>query len=681
MVRGMLKILSMLSGEFDSKVMADGFKAVLIKQMAEPFPSKQLANLLREMPSQKKKNFSSFMNLQIRPHPNKPFPDDKFLQLVRLKVKNQPEKAKFIQGMVRTVIDVYGDIEELSADDFLSREEEITMEFGPWHYYWGLRLFPAESAEVEKRLVELEELLPDATSQIAETNDANVIPINPNQNAKEAKSNSLVSKERELRQKAEQTIAGLESKVRTLEKSNDRLNKEREGLLAEKNTRDIQLKQTTEALGIERKKTQTLEHEKGELRSLNNKLEKSVEQLTANEQGLRKQFEEDLATLREELTTEPQASEMAEKLIASLNNEADNYYAQLRSGQVSRQEQAIIRRKINDCFGLIESLEGHFSFAALPPIESVQAEPAPVTIQTESMNSEGEFVELLEDHLPAENKEVSKKYQGTFYRKDHGGYVVLENNEIFNLPESMVNAIGLEHEAGVECEPSRRADGSTQHTVKLLFQGDDAYAPMTQFMGYVELGEHFIYYCVDMNNPDNRFPIYEKDVEIQQPKNGDPCLFNVAIDGEYARLSKVYKGSAHENTQKDLIAAKEKSLIASTKRKNERTKQEVYLEGCTIVIVGGLEKWFESVVKETGAELYHENGSNPERIHAKLRRADALFLLHTATSHEATWSCVDIAKENNVPLYKIEGSKSNLRKLLWDNREKIRKEGSTSASA
>ncbi|MEI4927282.1 hypothetical protein Q8G50_32710, partial [Klebsiella pneumoniae] len=68
------------------------------------------------------------------------------------------------------------------------------------------------------------------------------------------------------------------------------------------------------------------------------------------------------------------------------------------------------------------------------------------------------------------------------------------------------------------------------------------------------------------------------------------------------------------------------------------------------------------------------NGASPDRIHAKLRRADALFMLLTATSHEAIWSCVDIAKENNIPHFRIEGSKSNLRKLLWENRDRIRKD-------
>ncbi|WP_246062140.1 DUF2325 domain-containing protein [Paenibacillus oralis] len=677
--KAVLKILSMLSGEFESKVLADGFKRVLIKQMGRPFPSRQLSNLLREMPVQKKRSFSLFMNIPIRQNTNHPFPDDKFVTLVRVKMKSQSDKAKFIQGMINIVIDIYGDIEQLSASNYLLNEEEKTKEFGPWHYYWGLRLFPIESDAIEKRLTDLEALLPDASSHDEKIHDINVIRINPNQWTKESKENSLVSKERELRQKAEQEAARLKSQVRLLEKNNDRLRQEKEVLFVEKNQRDKKLKDTEELLGLERKKTHSLERVKIELQYEIKKLERSVKHLVENEKKLLKKFEEEMKALREEMSVpDLQMTDMVEKLIVALNIDVDTYFAQLRSGQASRQDQAIFRKKVKDYFDLIESLEAYLSLVAVPALIPLPDETALETVQSETIDSQNEFQQHLKERPTVENQETPERFLGTFYRKDHGGYIACENNEIFNITESMVNSIGLEHEAEVECEPFRRGDGSTQYNIRLLFQGDDAYAPITRYMGYVELREHFSYYCVDINNSNNRFPIYEKDVEIQQPKDGDPCLFNVAIDGEYARLSKIYKQPSVGSASKDL-KVKEKSIRTTTSRKNELTKQEAFLQGCKIVIVGGLEKWFETVVKETGAELYHENGDRPERIHPKLRRADALFLLQTATSHDATWSCIEIAKEYNVPHFKIEGSKSNLRKLLWDNRDKIRNEAIRSA--
>lgn len=663
------------TGVLDSKDLGEGFQAAALKEVALPFPSRELSNLLLELPTPKKKLLCSSINLQIRSQPNKPFPDEQLVKLARIKTKSKLEKEMFISGLINVIMDIYGDVENLSAEDFLTVEEEKSKEFGPWHYYWGLRLFPIESEAIEKRRTELETQLPD--NQPHTINVAKIIPINPDREMRESKENSIISKERQLRQKSEQEAARLKSQVRTFEKANERLKQERDSLQSEKTLVVEQLRVTEETLRLEIKKTQTLDREKLELKNQIKQLKKAVQHLTENEIGLKKKYEEELASLREELTVpELQLTEMADRIITALNEKSDNYYTQLRSGQASRQEQGVIRKQISDCFTLIEALETHFSIAPEQVINTAPATPAPAMADPvySTVNVEPEFEQLLKEHLPLIDNDNSNHPQlGTFYRKDHGGYIVLENNEIFNITESMVNGIGLEHEAEVECERVRREDGSMQDNIRLLLQGDDAYAPMTQYMGYIELGENFTFYCVDMNNPNNRFPIYDKDVEIQQPRDGDPCLFNVANDGEHARISKVYYRSSYGKTPRDLIV-KEKSVCATTKRKSERTKQVAFLEGCKIVIVGGLEKWFESVVRETGAELYHENGASPDRIHAKLRRADALFMLLTATSHEAIWSCVDIAKENNIPHFRIEGSKSNLRKLLWENRDRIRKD-------
>lgn len=663
--RALLKIFNMISGEFESKL-ADGFKMAMLQQIGLPFPTRELKNLLSEMPFQKKKAFASYMNIQIRSQPNKPFSDDQLVKLIRTKTKTQTEKARFLKGLMNSIINIYGDINNLSPEVYLSGEEEKTKEFGPWHYYWGLRLFPIKNEVIEKRRVELEEHLPDSASPRKES-VAKVIPLNPKQEEKKSKESSIISRERELRQKAEQVAEGLKSKIRTLEKNQVLLKQEKKNLLFENKERDKKLNETEDALSFERTKTHTLEREKIELNFQIKKLKKTIEQLTENEKDLRRKFEEKLAALRQELTVpELQLTDLAEKLVVALNKDVDDYYIQLRSGQALRQDQSMTRKKICDCLELIESLEVHFSLVPLPAdVDTSLIEPA-LVVRVPKPDYE------LDEHNPVEEKTNSRRYLGTFFRREHGGYIVLDNNEMFNITESMVNSIGLEHEAEVECDPSSRPDGSIQHNIRLLLQGDDDYAPMTQYMGYVELGEHFTYYCVDMNNSNIRFPLYEKDFEIQKPQDGDPCLFNVAIGGEYARLSKVYKRSPIGKPTKDQLV-NEKSISARTKRKNDRIKQEAFLGGCKIVILGGLEKWFESVVKETGAELFHENGSNPDRIHPKLRRADALFVLETATSHEAFWSCIDIAKENNIPHFRIEGSKSNLRKLLRDNRDIIRK--------
>ncbi|MGG0814387.1 hypothetical protein ABE142_17250 [Paenibacillus alvei] len=265
---------------------------------------------------------------------------------------------------------------------------------------------------------------------------------------------------------------------------------------------------------------------------------------------------------------------------------------------------------------------------------------------------------------------------GTFFRRDHGGYIVLETGQTFNITESLVLQHQLQHEAGVLCRPKQH--DPTQYDIELLLQGDDSNSSIVQYDGYVQLGEHFTWYCVDLNDPQSRFPLHERDVAIRTPKDGDPCSFNVEIGKRVARLSRLYRAQPGLELEAKRTAMNGSqgqggagARAAKAQAKKEYEKPEPFLEGHQITIVGGLKKWFEEVVAETGAVLVHENGKNPKRIFHDLKRSSALFLLLTATSHQAYWDCVEIAKQNQIPFYFIEGSKSNLRHLLWSHQEQI----------
>lgn len=259
---------------------------------------------------------------------------------------------------------------------------------------------------------------------------------------------------------------------------------------------------------------------------------------------------------------------------------------------------------------------------------------------------------------------------GTFYRRDHGGYISLENGEIFNITESLVQQLELQHEAEVRCTPTAHPGRSNHYTIELLFQGDDNFSPILQYDGYVQQDEEQKWYCVDMNNEGNCFPIHFKDIEIQKPAVGDPCTFNVAEDGHIARLTKLYR--LHGEATDVHPARKKTDKPKESTPANTRQKLEPYLTGSTITIIGGQRKWFESVVKETGADLVHDGGERPERIASDLSRSQALFMILTSTSHRATWEGIEIAKANSIPHFVIQGSKSNLRMLLWENQELIR---------
>lgn len=281
------------------------------------------------------------------------------------------------------------------------------------------------------------------------------------------------------------------------------------------------------------------------------------------------------------------------------------------------------------------------------------------------------MAEALEQFESDEHAEEDGQ-SGTFYRRDHGGYIVLEEGESFNITESMVYKHHLQHEAEVLCIPRPDGHGGTQYEISLLFQGDDTFSPVRQYNGYAEQDEYGTWYAVDMNDADRRYPIHTRDLDIQRPVDGAPCIFNVGEEESVARLARVYR----DFSAPDAPQRREPSLLRSSsgkaKREARKSKPEPFLQGCTIVVMGGQRKWFEDVVAESGAEYVHENGLRPDLVASDLRRAQALFLLITSTSHRASWEGVELAKAAGIPYFIIQGSKSNLRSMLWENREVIK---------
>ncbi|OPH47607.1 hypothetical protein BC351_10470 [Paenibacillus ferrarius] len=83
-----------------------------------------------------------------------------------------------------------------------------------------------------------------------------------------------------------------------------------------------------------------------------------------------------------------------------------------------------------------------------------------------------------------------------------------------------------------------------------------------------------------------------------------------------------------------------------------------------ITIIGGQKKWYKAVTDDLNLELIHDGGEHPKRILGKLKRSKAIFLVLTATSHNATYMCVEYAKELGIPCFKLKGCKSQLRELI-----------------
>lgn len=643
------------------------FKHIITKLWAAPFPLKDFTNLVHEMTEAQKRRFQALLNIKLKAPVNKPFPIDGFLQLVRMRLNKPNEKLNILQSIMMHIIPIYENDPHMSDEEFLNLEHEKRERHGSWHYLWALRLYPKPSDLISKRLAELERTLP--LPAVPDLPPAPPEPTPDKQSESDAKERQLLAQERERRIKAEQTIEGLNKTLRLMEAKLKRLaeaNDQQDSANQELEQQRIELLQKYE---YERKRNSQLEYERSQLHGDLKKLQASIQELEDREAHILASFLKEKAALQKQINLAPSPSATADQLIEHLYNDAFSLMKTLKQNALAKPEQAIIREDIAKRLDLVNRIEEYFYPLGQP--EAVQDVKNDTRAADDNFTREAAI--SLEAPSPVQrisqsSPEEPKRY-GTFYRRDHGGVVQFDDGGYFRVTESVVNAIGLEHEAEVGCESQRRPNGSIYQHITILFQGDDAYAPVEQYMGYVELGEQHTYYCVDIHNPDNRFPLHERDVEMQRPFDGDPCLFNVAADGHYARLSKLFKNHGELKTEREEAVIKKRN--AADKRKKSPKTINPFLQGCKIAVIGGQAKWFESVVKETGAEFVHENGEHPERIYAELRKCHALFKLYTATSHEAIWAGVEIAKANGIPHFMIEGSKSNLRKLLWDNRDLI----------
>ncbi|PAD72833.1 DUF2325 domain-containing protein [Paenibacillus campinasensis] len=627
------------------------FRNVIAHFLSSPFPIKELTYLLQELSDFEIKQFQATMNM--KPAPKRIIAANGFIQVILARTKKPSQKLKLIEAIMMTIIEVYEDHPDISDTDFLASEKEKIDKYGAWKYYWALLFFPNPTARTEQRLKELIVELPPPQDHTPSTLDQTKTPAK-----KEQKESMLVAQERAQRREAELTIDRLHKKIREHEGFNTHLKNEVESL-----TSEIQ-KTTAERIAAEQKYAEERQ-KRLELESENVRLNKEIKRLMALLTQQQLEFDSALNRLQEKIDRLEQ--QMAQKddpsvISAQMINHLYDHSQNLLNNMINlpREEQRTHREKILNTFHLMNQIENHFFDS------EVERERKSNDIDSDNNNEKDPATREIQ----APNSTAAETRTGTFYRKDLGGVIEFDNGETIYVREAVIHTIGLEHEAEVTCEIVTRGGKTTCSNIQIIFQGDDSYAPIEQFLGFIEIGEHHTYYCVDVNNPESRFPIHYKDVEIQQPLHGSPCLFNVGINKNLARLSKLYSENDNEgNTPEE----KHTFIKKKEDRKKKITRStEPFLEGCKIAVIGGQAKWFESVVKETGAEYVHENGESPERIFAELRKCNALFKLFTATSHKAIWSAVEIAKANGIPQFMIEGSKSNLRSLLWENKELIR---------
>lgn len=627
------------------------FMQAIQEEIGLPFPIDKFRFLINELSVQQKRAIAQFLNFPIVFSKYKKFPDALFHKLLFQLQKHYltSDRERLCWVIIFTVFDLLKDESPVSLETFLAAKEENILKFGRWHVYWALRFHPGRATgrtSWEKAIREFEEGLKEKAPEAKSPQD------DRSNDEKHTIIEQKLKNEVALRQTREKEAEQLRKELGIQTKKLEKIESEKKQLAAEfMILKEQASKQKTEAEACRiqlEARLDGLNKDKNDLLVLVKEAELKVEEMKANVIKI----EDELEQWKQQYERKGQSSteELIGLLLNSLLPESDKLYHELR--QANPENASVLRARIRKIFDLIDLLEQFQQGNG-----QVQSKDH-LQISDNSIESAPSIPEVSRD-----------SYVGTFYRRDHGGYIVLEDGTTFNITESMIHQHGLEHEAEVQCSPGKQQNGMTLYEIELLLQGDDTYAPVRQFDGYVELGDHFTWYCVDINNSQNRYPLHRRDIEIQQPNHGDPCLFNVAHEGRFARLSRLYRKTKQSAAEQEFKANKPSLL----RRPAEKTKPDPFLDQCKIVIVGGLRKWFEGVVAETGAILVHDSGDAPERIHADLSKADALFFLLTATSHRATWSCVEIAKQRQIPHFVIQGSKSNLRMLLWENRELIRR--------
>lgn len=701
-----MKLKSIAGAGFE-KPMTDNhrtnYRESLELHVHQAFPLNHFLQYVKTLSNYDKLMLAITLKLPFTRKDLKQWPDLLFYKKLNLMLKKIATDRKLKKQLLFFLID--RTIVEAPSLTMINKQlPQLVEEFGYWSVYWTLYFHPDRQEQEDMYQTirsKLEAQLADQASQQEqtisqrETAAASELLVDSRQN--DSKQEQLriekkiailedkISKETATRQQLELASVQKDKMIRQLQQEQEKL-QQQASLLKEQiamyELKIVNLNRTQQEANQRRKEDEErwLNERTGllgqnranldEMRKLSNQLEQIQHELedskrqTNNWQQIAQQRQEELnSLLNSKQPLDKQLVELSEHMHLELeqyNRELLRLMKETASSYEQRQhyrQQMVNALKVIDAIDKFQ-LEQHMDSKEQEKLE--QDKP----IAAEQLFTPEELKAASSKH---EKTQDNQRY-GTFYRRDHGGYIELDSGEIFNITESLVQQLELQHEAEVLCTPTAHPGRANHYTIELLFQGDDSYSPINTYDGFVHFDEDQKWYCIDLNDDSNRFPIHYKDIEIQKPGHGDPCTFNVAEDGHIARLTKLYRlhGEMIESHPARKKNEQQRSKLV------QRRKAEPYLQDCKITIIGGQRKWFESVVKETGAELVHDGGEHPERIAAELGRSQALFMILTSTSHRATWECIEIAKSNQIPHFIIQGSKSNLRKLLWENQQIIR---------
>jgi len=702
-----LKLKNVSGGGYDEQVTdcsTGDFLLLLEQQQHRPLPYQIFMNYVKTLSDHEKFMLSVSLKLPFTRRDLRKWPDllfyKKLSPVIKKSYADYTVRKNFLIYLTNSMI-----IPQPELTDLQHHLDSFIMEYGYWNVFWTVYFHLDYSQEnvwrqLMDNLTSMQEKQTTTQSEQELAVTITEVPSSSEHIARLEKKIDLledkINKETTTRQQLEIALAQKEKQQRQLlidlEKQQQHYNDLKVEVAQKEASQLRQVKQEQEAQQRWREEQERWLAERSQFLSaiklhqdalkknqhaselLEKELEDSKKQQTHLHQIITQKQQQELKPSANEKQLEQQLSLVTHSLLLKVNHYNQSLLQAFEQKNKEEMSQAPLRENIRRVLHIIDEIE-QFRLEA-----STQHPKTSTELNDTSQPSNLSIVSAIEDtttsnspatELTSIKEPNDKMLYGTFYRRDHGGYISLESGEVFNITESLVQQLELQHEAEVLCTPTNHNGRSNHYTIELLFQGDDNYSPVQQYDGFILLDEDKKWYCVDLNDESNRFPIHFKDVEIQKPAHGDPCTFNVAEDGYIARLTRLYRlhGEVPDvhPARKKLDKTKEQSIISN------RKKPEPYLNNCTITIIGGQKKWFESVVTETGAQLVHDGGERPERIASDLSRSQALFMIITSTSHRATWEGIEIAKSNNIPHFIIQGSKSNLRTLLWENQDVIRK--------
>src|SRR5690606_6864809 len=222
-----------------------------------------------------------------------------------------------------------------------------------------------------------------------------------------------------------------------------------------------------------------------DIRKLNLQLEQLQKELddskrqTANWQQIAQQRQEELQSLaNSKQPLEEQLSEITTHMHSKLDMYNRDLLNLMKDEHATYEQRLYYRQQMLNMLQIVESIDKFQHEQQQQNMDNKQPnKEAPIDV--EQLFTPDEL-----KNVTAANKQQNQRY-GTFYRRDHGGYIELENGEIFNITESLVQQLELQHEAEVLCTPTAHPGRSNHYTIELLFQGDDSYSPIETYDGFV----------------------------------------------------------------------------------------------------------------------------------------------------------------------------------------------------